>query len=554
MKKSKNFIIFVSILICFLIVIPLISANELKSVQMAIEEKDVKWVAGETSVSSLSISEREKLILSIEESDIEELHSTLSTKYNINMESIPSSLASIPKSFDWRDEEGKNWITAIKNQRSCGSCWAFATISAVESKFGINRNNPNLNVDLSEQDLVSCGTGSCNGVSLLFYPSVLNRLIYDGTVDESCFPYTASDASCENKCSNWEDNAHKIIDWKWSWNSNMDKIKKLLKENGELITFITVYEDFDWYKSGIYDHAYGESRGIHLITIIGYNDEEEYWIIKNSWGTGWGEEGFAKISYDFKSGGLFFMIDETDWDIDGVPDKPETKQCEYDLDCKLFYNTCTCDYECIPKDTKYFVACPRYCEEKPTLIPKCGCINNRCETVYEIIVNITECRGGEIEYYNCGEGFKYGLWIKRKCKDGKWNYDYTHPDLCNCEINSFNFPVCEEGYSCNKKTQKCGKVYFVNATATITSKAIIKMNPIQKNCEGCLLDNKCVPLGYRTSDKYCDADKSLKNQKQEEENCNNNFECQSNICVDGKCISGGLIQKILNFFKKFFGL
>jgi len=90
----------------------------------------------------------------------------------------------------------------------------------------------------------------------------------------------------------------------------------------------------------------------------------------------------------------------------------------------------------------------------------------------------------------------------------------------------------------------------VKATPTITAE-IIK---VDKKCEGCILDNKCVPIAYSTLDKYCDADKSLKNQKQEDEDCNNNFECESNVCIDAKCVSSGLIQKILDFFKKLFGL
>ncbi len=90
----------------------------------------------------------------------------------------------------------------------------------------------------------------------------------------------------------------------------------------------------------------------------------------------------------------------------------------------------------------------------------------------------------------------------------------------------------------------------VKATPTITAE-IIK---IDKECEGCLSDNKCVPITYRTSDQYCGADKTMKTQKQEDGDCNNNFECESNVCVDGKCISGGLIQKILGVFKKLFGL
>jgi len=95
----------------------------------------------------------------------------------------------------------------------------------------------------------------------------------------------------------------------------------------------------------------------------------------------------------------------------------------------------------------------------------------------------------------------------------------------------------------------------INVTVKQNPQLTAEVVKIDKECEGCILDNKCLPIGYRTSDQYyCDADKSLENQKQEDENCNNNFECESNVCVGANCVSGGLIQKILDFFKKLFGL
>ncbi len=156
---------------------------------------------------------------------------------------------------------------------------------------------------------------------------------------------------------------------------------------------------------------------------------------------------------------------------------PKEAECYQNNDCKLFYNTCTCNYECIPKDTPYLVGCPRYCEKKPSLIPKCECINNKCVTDFEV-----------------------------------------EPVVIN---------------------------------QTITGHVI---SLIENNCEGCFSNNECLPIGYKTSDKYCDADKTMKIQKSAEHFCNNNFECKTNVCVNGKCISSGLIQKILDFFKKIFGL
>ncbi len=72
-------------------------------------------------------------------------------------------------------------------------------------------------------------------------------------------------------------------------------------------------------------------------------------------------------------------------------------------------------------------------------------------------------------------------------------------------------------------------------------------------CNGCLLKGKCVPFGYRAEGKYCDISNELKNQKQKQEYCENDFECQSNICLDDVCINKGFFKKIIDFFKNLFG-
>ena len=76
-------------------------------------------------------------------------------------------------------------------------------------------------------------------------------------------------------------------------------------------------------------------------------------------------------------------------------------------------------------------------------------------------------------------------------------------------------------------------------------------NPIV--CTGCILGDKCAPIGYRTEEKYCNLQSEFVNQEQIDISCENNFECSSNVCVSGTCVSEGLLQKILNWFKRLFG-
>ena len=73
------------------------------------------------------------------------------------------------------------------------------------------------------------------------------------------------------------------------------------------------------------------------------------------------------------------------------------------------------------------------------------------------------------------------------------------------------------------------------------------------NCEdSCPLDGKCYPWGYRKSGKFCSDTSSFVEQLNEDSNCDNNFECSSNLCIDGKCLSSRLLEKIINWFKNLF--
>lgn len=76
---------------------------------------------------------------------------------------------------------------------------------------------------------------------------------------------------------------------------------------------------------------------------------------------------------------------------------------------------------------------------------------------------------------------------------------------------------------------------------------------VEPSCEGCMIEESCVPYGTRHDSKYCDIFKEMKSQKMDSESCSNNYECDTNLCVDDQCISSGLIQKILRWFRRIFG-
>ena len=212
----------------------------------------------------------------------------------------PVVSAALPTHFDWTQKDGQNWMTSVKDQKSCGSCVAFGAVAVTEAQFRIAANNPSWSLDLSEQHLFSCGGGSCNwGWTIT---GALNRLQNYGTPDEACSPYQSGDGndrSCPTRCSDgsdWQSRAFKILGWNWI-DSTASSIEAALM-NGPLVAGFDVYTDFFYYAGGVYHHTWGAYQGGHAITIVGYDSNERYWIVKNSWGATWGENGYFKIGFE----------------------------------------------------------------------------------------------------------------------------------------------------------------------------------------------------------------------------------------------------------------
>ncbi len=260
---------------------------ELTNVNAAIKQKGGRWVAGETSMSRRSKKERQgRLGLAGKPRNIKPLDE--------------AEDAGTVNGLDWRDNNG-NFVTAVKDQGQCGSCWAFAMTGGLESYIRITQHKTE---NLSEQVLVSCGgVGSCNGGTL-----DADFLETTGLPPESYYRYTAKDGDCKSAKAGWQDHAFTIGHWR-TVAQRLSSIKNALDKYGPLPTSYMVYEDFMHYKSGVYTHDTGKQEGGHAVLVVGYDDNEKCFIVKNSWGPDWGEKGFFRIAYsemnsDVDFGGL----------------------------------------------------------------------------------------------------------------------------------------------------------------------------------------------------------------------------------------------------------
>jgi C1A family cysteine protease len=290
---------------------------ELSQLQKVLKKAGTPWVAEETPISQLPINEKRRRLgyePGPEEPSLEEQEQAASARAAAG-EALAAAVGA-PTAASLKEYAGP-----IRDQGPCGACVAFATLAAAEGTIRTERDDPNLDVDFSEAALFYCapkadGRPSCSGG--WWVAPALAVLRDTGAVDEVCFPYTANDQPC-SRCDDWEARATKTTGSR-ELTSPAEMKRWLADRRGPLVATFAVYDDFFNYRTGIYVHKQGALVGGHAVAAVGYDDNERFWICKNSWGGGWGEAGYFRIGYGEVG------IDSMMWGVEGFVARPEYRR------------------------------------------------------------------------------------------------------------------------------------------------------------------------------------------------------------------------------------
>ncbi|THD18939.1 Secreted cathepsin L 1 [Fasciola hepatica] len=196
----------------------------------------------------------------------------------------------VPASIDWRES---GYVTEVKDQGQCGSCWAFSTTGTMEGQY---MKNERVDTSFSEQQLVDCsrpwGNNGCGGG---FMENAYNYLRQFGLESESSYPYQAVEDSCQ--CDR-QLGVAKVTGYYTVHSGNELELQSLVGAEGPAAVAVAVDSDFMMYRGGIYQSEICSLLRLnHAVLTVGYGsqDDTDYWIVKNSWGTCWGEYGYIRL-------------------------------------------------------------------------------------------------------------------------------------------------------------------------------------------------------------------------------------------------------------------
>ena len=224
------------------------------------------------------------------------------------------STKSLPSSFDWRNVDGHTYIGGVKSQGSCGSCYAFGAAAAAEGTYNYATGNYDGNcADFSEAYIAWCLStmpaysshfSGCNGADYDYQE--LQALVDVGIVDESVFPYVDAD---NQSCPSATTSAPKtqFLSWNRVTCADVDAIKTAIMTYGVVDAAVYVSTTFSNYSGGVFSDNYTtcssnpcyNTTTNHAIALVGWgydSQDGDYWILRNSWGTSWGEDGYMKLS------------------------------------------------------------------------------------------------------------------------------------------------------------------------------------------------------------------------------------------------------------------
>jgi len=244
------------------------------------------------------------------------------------------SAEALPDTVDWRT---KNVVTPVKNQGGCGSCWAFSATETLESAVAIKTGKL---FELAPQQLVSCspdpndcgGTGGCQGSTQQLG---FNYTVGAGAVLETSYPYKGSTGTCDN--SKTAQPVAGITGYVTVQPNNYTALASAVAQIGPMaITVAAGGMGWQLYHSGVYGGGiFGCGYTLdHGVGLVGYGEDKGkmYWLVRNSWGAGWGEKGYMRIQR-FGEGKEPCGVDKAP--ADGIACKGNTTQVTYCGECGI---------------------------------------------------------------------------------------------------------------------------------------------------------------------------------------------------------------------------
>lgn len=259
--------------------------QELREIRARIGAERAEWIADVNPVFMLPDAERFNM-----------LGLVVPPEGVGNLPVRPLDAQAAPDSLDWTRMNGKNYLTGIRNQGSCGSCWAFGAVAQVEALVNVAEDDTTIDLNLSEQTLVSDCCTSCGNCSGGWHSTALNFIRNTGIPTETCFPYRAANSAC-SRCSTWLAEARKIntVATVTSQSQNETAIKNALQYH-PVSTCVYVDNTFQAYRGGIYSYTGSVYDINHAVLFVGWGGDttQAYWKLKNSWGSSWGEQGYMR--------------------------------------------------------------------------------------------------------------------------------------------------------------------------------------------------------------------------------------------------------------------
>jgi len=202
-----------------------------------------------------------------------------------------------PDAIDWRE---KGAVQHVKNQGQCGSCWAFATVAALEGRHQIKTGDL---VDISEQQFVSCSpekyvTMGCSGG---WYDGAWKYAHDQGTngIDtQTSYPYTATDTvPCDTQKTSDNKDVAAVCGGPGYTDNTEAGVMESVGNDGPLA--VAVNCAWSNYNGGVFEDPNCGPAAAHAVTVVGYDDNEKFWIVKNSWGESWGDKGYIRLRKDY---------------------------------------------------------------------------------------------------------------------------------------------------------------------------------------------------------------------------------------------------------------